>query len=78
MGELTGKEATEIAKETFVFMFKRICDDEGNVDIRETAAVWAGMAFEIVNQMIRMNGIERKEEYQRYMRSLFEKAMGDV
>ncbi len=78
MGELTGKEATEIAKETFVFMSKRICDDEGNVDIRETAAIWAGMAFEIVNQMIRMNGIERKEEYQSYMRSLFEKAMGDV
>ena len=77
---LSPEEISAICDETFLYMLLKVKNSSatGEVDLKDIFLVWTGLAHNILNTCVELNGVESVDSFYRYMMRLFEEACEDV
>ena len=77
---LSPEEISAICDETFLYMLLKVknSSDKGEIDLKDMSLVWAGLAHNMLNMYVELNGVESVDRFYRLMLELFNNAYKSV
>ena len=77
---LSPEEISAICDETFLYMLLKVKNSSatGEVDLKDMSLVWAGLAHNMLNMYVELNGVESVDRFYRLMLELFNNAYKSV
>ena len=77
---LSPEEISAICDETFLYMLLKVknSSDKGEIDLKDMSLVWAGLAHNMLNMYVELNGVESVDRFYRFMLELFNNAYKSV
>lgn len=73
---LSPEELSAICDETFLYMLLKVKNSSatGEVDLKDMSLVWTGLAHNILNTCVELNGVESVDRFYRLMLEMFNNA----
>ena len=73
---LSPEEISAICDETFLYMLLKVknSSDKGEIDLKDMSLVWAGLAHNMLNMYVELNGVESVDSFYRFMLEQFNNA----
>ena len=77
---LSPEEISAICDETFLYMLLKVknSSDKGEIHLKDMSLVWAGLAHNMLNMYVELNGVESVDRFYRLMLELFNNAYKSV